>query len=60
MKALQSQATKQLQEQASEAEKSRSKLASEIEAEKANGQKMNQEYQNQIKHLKDESAKSLM
>jgi hypothetical protein len=60
MKAMQIQSTKQLQDQAREAEKARSKLASEIEAEQAKRQKMNQEYQTQMKHLNDESAKSLM
>jgi len=60
MKAMQVQSTKQLQDQAQSNEKSRSKLASEIEAEKTTGQKMNQDYQNQVQHLKAESAKSLM
>lgn len=57
---MQVQSTKQLQDQAQSNEKSRSKLASEIEAEKTTGQKMNQDYQNQVQHLKAESAKSLM
>ena len=60
MKAVQIQSTKQLQDQAREQENTRSKLASEIEAEQAKRQKMNQEYQAQMKHLNDESAKSLM
>ena len=57
---MQAQSTKLLQDQAREAEKARSKLASEVEAQIATGHKMAQDQENQLKHLKDASAKSLM
>lgn len=60
MKAMQIQSTKQLQEQAQKDEKARSKLAADMEAEKAAEKKVDQDYQKQVAHLKDESAKSLM
>jgi len=57
---MQTGSTKQLQDQAREAEKARTKLASDVEAEKATGHKMEHEHENQLKHLQDQSAKSLI
>jgi len=57
---MQTGSTKQLQDQAREAEKARTKLASGVEAEKATGHKMEHEHENQLKHLQDQSAKSLI